>query len=711
MRRPLRRAAPLLALALLLVCGGACRKRAVERCGPNLLLITLDTTRADRLGCYGHAAAVTPSLDALARQGARAVDAYTSVPLTLPSHATMLTGLYPIAHGVRNNGTYRLAAGIPTLAESLQAAGYDTAAFVAAYPLLAKFGLGRGFARYDDALDASELVSDYDSEIPADRVRDKFLAWLPNAAAAGRPFFAWVHFYDPHLPYRPHREFAGQTGRGQAGLYDGEIAFMDRQIGAILAQLRQRGLLARTLVVAAGDHGEDLGEHQEYGHGVFCYQESLRVPLILCQPGALPAGRAIPGQLNLVDLMPTLLELLGLPAPAGLQGESFAPDLYADWPERPRSFYFESLFAKEDMDWAPLTGFLSWPDKFISLPVPELYDLAVDPGERANRLPRAGARARELDRRLREFLARNGREAAGSRTALSAEDRRRLQALGYVSAFGQGRTGLDPKEGILVNNRLRAILLQVERGEFVVAAGALAAVRGANPGLAMPLLANLDYRIARGRGRLQEARAILVNAAERFPASDMFPMLLAKFDLENGDAAGAERTARAMLARWPDLAQGHVLLARIAEERGDKGEAAASIERALASEPGNAALAIAGADLHIASGDPDRALALYDSLLQNAEVRRSPEILFKIAMFQSRYGEASRAEALMRQVLALRPGGKYHFNFALILHRDGKTAEALASMRTARARYAGELSAEQRAIAEKAIAAWQAEGS
>ncbi len=698
-----------LALAgiVLAMLAGACRRESVQRCGPNLLLITLDTTRADRLGCYGRAAAITPNLDALARQGARAAEAYTSVPLTLPSLATMFTGLYPIAHGVRNNGYYRLAASIPTLAESLRNAGYRTGAVVAAYPLMAKFGLARGFERYDDSLDARELVSDYDSEIPADRVRDKFLAWVRTLDAGDRPFFAWVHFYDPHLPYRPHREFADRLGRDESGLYDQEVAYMDRHVGAVLADLKSRGLLERTLVVAAGDHGEDLGEHQEHGHGIFCYQESLRVPLILNQAGVLPAACTLQGQLNLVDLMPTLLELLGLPAPAGMQGESFARRLFADAPPPPRSFYFESLFAKEDLNWAPLMGLLSGPDKYISLPVPELYDLASDPGERANRLPRAGIRARELDRQLRDFIARFGRDVAGSRSVLSADDRRRLQALGYVSAFGQANSGLDPKEGIHTKNRLGAILLQVEAGEFAAAAAALKAVRAERPQLEMPLLENLAYRAARGCGRRQEARAILQRAAERFPTSDMFPMLLAKFDLENGDAAGAARLARAMLARWPDLAQAHVLLARIAEEQGRPGEAAAAIERALAIEPDNAALKMAGADLHIAGGNHARALALYDSLLENADVRRSPDFLFKIALFQSQHGDAARSEALLREALALRPCGKYHFNLALVLFKGGKEAEALANMKIARERYAAELSAEQKAIAAKAIAAWQ----
>jgi arylsulfatase A-like enzyme len=703
-----RLAGTLLALLLGLGAGGCRRKATGGARGYNLLVITLDTTRADRIGAYGYARALTPNIDELCRQGARAADAYTSVPLTLPSHTTIFTGRYPIGHGVRNNGTYRLGPGLPTLAETLRGAGYRTYAVVAAYTLMAKFGLARGFDQYDDSLDARELVADFNSEIPADRVWAKFHGWLERAPAG--PFFAWVHFYDPHLPYYSHPEYRERLGSDESGRYDGEVAYMDRYVGAVLADLKERQLLDRTLVALAGDHGEDLGEHQEHGHGIFCYQESLRVPLILWQPRLIRGGRVIGQRLNLADLAPTLLELLGAAAPAGMQGESFAARLTRDLPETPRSFYLESLYGKEDMNWAPLTGFIDDHLKFISLPQPELYDLAADPGERVNLFLRRNAQARELDRKLRDFLGRYGQGApagTASSRGLSEEDRRHLQALGYISSFGSARAGLDPKQGVVVQNRLRDVLLQVENKRFAAAAAALAAVRRDNGGLEMPLLDDLDFQVARGLGREREARAILVRASARFPDSDMFPMRLAKFDLENGDAAAAEQTARALLARRPDFTQGYVLLARIAEEGGRKGEAAALLDRAVDGEPDNVLLKIACADLHIAVGDHSRALALYESLLDNVEVRRSADILFKIALFEAQHGDLGRAEELLRQTTVLAPSGKHFYNYALVLFKDNKIDAALASMRAARERFSDQLSAEQREMADRAIASWQ----
>ena len=694
---------------LLVLAAGGCRKKADHSArGFNLLLITLDTTRADRIGAYGYPRALTPNLDELCRQGVRAADAYTSVPLTLPSHATIFTGHYPVGHGVRNNGTYRLGPALPTLAETLRSAGYRTYAVVAAYTLMSKFGLGRGFDQYDDSLDSRELVADFNSEIPADRVWARFHGWLERSATA--PFFAWVHFYDPHFPYYSHLEFRDRLTPDESGRYDGEVAFMDRYVGAVLADVKNRQWLDRTLVVLAGDHGEDLGEHQEHGHGIFCYQESLRVPLILWQPRLLPGGRVIGQRLNLADLAPTLLELLGVAAPAGMQGESFAARLARDLPERSRSFYVESLHGKEDMNWAPLTGFIDDHLKFISLPQAELYDLAVDPGERDNLFLRRGSQARDLDRKLRGFLARYGHAgpaSPASTRALSDEDRRRLQALGYISSFGSAQSGLDPKRGVAIQNRLRGVLLQVEKKEYAAAAETLAAVRRENDGLRMPMLDDLDYQVARGLGRVKEARAILVRACTGFPDNDMFPMRLAKFDLERGDAAAAEQGARALLARRPDFTQAYVLLARVAEERGRKDEAAALLDRAVESEPDNVPLKIACSDLHIATGDYSRALALYDSLIDNVDVRRSPEILFKIALFQAQHGDLGRAEELLRQTTVLAPNGRHFYNYALVLFKNNKIAEALASMRAARERFAGQLSAEQRATADRAIASWQ----
>ena len=276
----------------------------------NVLLITMDTTRADRLGSSGYPAASTPNLDSLAGSGVSFADAYSPVPLTLPAHCTILSGLYPLAHKVRNNGNYSLPGQVTTLAEMLGRRGYQTSAFVSSFVLDSRFGLGRGFSVYDDDF-ASGGAKTYRSERNADAVLAAFSRWLAGRAQ-GR-FFSWVHFFDPHAPYDPPEPY---RQRFAGSLYDGEIAFMDHAIGGIMALLKEKGLLADTLVVVAGDHGEAFGEHGEFGHQVFCYGENLRVPLIFNAPGHLPKNLRLRQAACLTDILPTILDFLQARSPS-----------------------------------------------------------------------------------------------------------------------------------------------------------------------------------------------------------------------------------------------------------------------------------------------------------------------------------------------------------------------------------------------------------
>ncbi len=272
----------------------------------NLLVITLDTMRADRLGCYGDAAARTPVLDDLAAKGVLFENCYTPAPLTLPAHCSLFTGRWPIAHGVRNNSSYKLDDAETTLAEKLQAAGYDTAALIAAYVLKSKFGLAQGFDLYDDRLGFEEKAGNLDAQIPAERIYDKFKEWLERHG--DRPFFIWAHFYDPHKPYAPPAAYL-QACANDA--YRGEVAYVDHTIGRMLADLKERRLFERTLVVVVGDHGEAFGEHGEKGHGIFCYDESMKVPLIFANTALLKKPARVAQRVSLLDVMPTVLEMLG----------------------------------------------------------------------------------------------------------------------------------------------------------------------------------------------------------------------------------------------------------------------------------------------------------------------------------------------------------------------------------------------------------------
>ena len=403
----------------------------------NLLLLTLDTTRLDRLGCYGSPAGATPHLDALAARGARFEEAIAPVALTRPSHATLLTGLEPRQHGVWSNGPYRLEPGFTTIAERFSQRGFSTAAVVSSFVLGRSFGLDQGFARYDDAV---AEVPGVDPEKTADAAERSASAWIADDAL-GPPFFLWVHFYDPHHPYVAPEPYAG---RFRSDPYAGEVAFMDAAIGRLLDALAAKGLAAETLVVAVADHGEGLGEHQEPTHGYFLYDSTVRVPLILAGPG-VPPGLVVSGSVTLADLAPTLLEALGLEPDTGVAGRSF-------WSEVPRGrvgarpALLENPAIHRQFGWAELAGLRADGWKWIAAPTPELYDLTADPGETRNLARAEPARAARLGERLARMRA--GAAAADQARGLSPEQEERLAALGYVSSGTDDSdlgAGPDPK--------------------------------------------------------------------------------------------------------------------------------------------------------------------------------------------------------------------------------------------------------------------------
>ncbi|MBN2346610.1 MAG: tetratricopeptide repeat protein [Candidatus Aminicenantes bacterium] len=695
-------------LLLLLAAAGALLLLRPGRRGVpwNVLVITLDTTRADRLGAYGYAAARTPNLDRLAAEGILLENGYTSVPLTLPSHSVLFTGRYPIANNVRNNGSYFLPEGETTLAEVLRDRGYDTRAVIAAFVLLSKFGLNQGFAVYDDSLDTHEMIRNYRSEIPAAMVHDKFSAWLDPAEE--RPFFYWVHFYDPHTPYRPPPEFAKLYPAGPEGLYDGEIAYMDVWVGRVIEALRQRGLLERTLVVVAGDHGEAFGEHVEQGHGIFCYEESLRVPLFFHAPGLLGKPRRVEARVGLVDVMPTVLDLLDVEVPAAVQGRSFLSLLKGESEKEERPLYFESMYGPEEMNWAPLTGLLRETYKYVSLPDPELYDLSADRGEKANLFLRKNLVARDMDKRLARFVAGHSQRGHETRRALSEGDKEQLQALGYISAFSsQGATALDPKKGVLIDARLKKVSQRIAEKKIEEAEAELRQLLSENPGLKMPHVYNLQYKLYMSKGDARTALDFLRQAIDEFPDVETFrqTLALALFDMKMYDRA--EKRCNEMLDKNPRNTRARILLGEIREKQGRPAEAQEHYALALAIEPQNVSLRIKHAELLITLKKFAEAVAEYDRLLENEEAAAQSELLLKVALLNTRYGSMAAAEGMLARAVAIKPEGKFFFNYALVLAKNGKMDLALAQMETALGRHSEQLSAEQRQIAEKALAAWR----
>jgi len=710
--RRLRRTAGALAgagalLAVLAGCpdgGGAAAPADVAGllAGKNLLFVSIDTLRADRLGAYGAAGAGTPRLDALARDGVRFANVYAPVPLTLPSHATMFTGRHPFASGVRVNGIHRLAGDETTLAELFGRRGYATSATVSAYVVTRRFGLAQGFDAYEDSLGMDNLFR-YFSEVPADETRRRFGRWL-DGRPAGKPFFAWVHFYDPHAPYAPPAPFDRSHA---ADLYQGEIAFVDREVGRLLDDLAARGLADDTVVVVTSDHGEGFGEHGEEGHGLLAYDETLKVPLVVSAPRALPGGRVVEERVSLYDLFPTIVELFALGADASaLPGRSLAATL-AGGPAPPAGeVYFESLAGMTGKGWAPLTGVIAagGADKLISVPQPELYDLAADPGERRNLLDDRRRRFHELSARLEELTAGAGEPEAAARRELSDEDRRQLAALGYLSGPSlRTDAGIDPKRGIAIEAELRAARKAAEAGRPDEAAGLLAALRAAHPDVDMGELYEVEHLVARLRGDRPAARRALAAGVERFPDLESLRLRYATWLWEVGDPEAAEEQATILLTLHPDEPSAHSLLGLADEGRGRHREALAHYRDALTLEPTSVPLRARVAETLMRTGDAAAARALYDELLAEGALDESAEHLYKSAMLDVALGRLDHAESTFRRALAVEPGGVHYLSFAMVLLRQGKQAEAADYLRQSLAAEELPLDPTQRALADQAL--------
>ncbi|MGD1009471.1 MAG: sulfatase-like hydrolase/transferase [Candidatus Aminicenantales bacterium] len=393
---------------------------------PNLLLITIDTLRPDRLGCYGATRVETPAIDKLARAGVVFGRAFAHTPLTLPSHTNILLGTTPLQHGVHDNGNFKVPENLPDLAVYLKQNGYATGAFIGAFPLDARFGLNRGFDVYDESYGSGGGLDFKFVERKAEAVVGSALAWLDGRTG---PWFLWIHCFDPHQPYEPPAPF---SIRYKDDLYSGEVAYVDSALAKLFGFLEDSRQAGSTVVVFTGDHGQSLGEHGETTHGYFAYNSTLWVPLIVSGPGVKP-GRVDQDACH-IDIFPTVCDLLDLPKPAYLQGLSLLPAMRGkdQTALASRPIYFESLYAYYRRGWAPLRGFIKGPKKFIDLPLPEVFDLQADFGETRNLAGKDLSRERaELARLIK---AESGPDAA-PRPRLDAEAREKLQSLGYVGGF------------------------------------------------------------------------------------------------------------------------------------------------------------------------------------------------------------------------------------------------------------------------------------
>ncbi len=446
--------------------------------GDNVLLITLDTTRADHLPVYGYKGVKTPGLDRLAGKSFIFEDAIAQVPLTLPSHTTILTGQLPIGHGVRDNEGYLVDPKTPTLATVLKRDGYATAAFVSAFVLDSRWGLDRGFDSYFDDFNEFREVNRDEIQRKAEETEAQVERWLP--ANRDKRFFCWVHFYDPHEPYDPPEPYASSYA---ANRYDGEIAYMDQYVGKLLGKLEELGLTERTIVVVTGDHGEGLGEHDESTHAMFIYDSTLHVPLLIKLPGS--RQKRFPGIVRHIDLAPTVLDLLGIPKPDEMQGESLIPKINGT--ERTqRLAYSESQYAQLHYGWSPLRSLTTDKYQFIDSPKPELFDRQKDPRQIKNLIRDREAVAESLGEQLRGLAARfTGTHLEGPKK-MDAETEEKLRSLGYLGspvASTPESLKIDPKDKSRIVRDVNDAVKALSRREFQGALRLALPIAQSEPGI------------------------------------------------------------------------------------------------------------------------------------------------------------------------------------------------------------------------------------
>lgn len=648
----------ILALVPLLM---TCRA-AVER--PPVILISVDTLRSDRLPMYGYDRVATPALDALRQDGVLFRNAWSHSPLTLPSHASMLTGLLPAAHGVRDNTGFRLAENVPTVASLLSANGYATAAAVSAFVLRKATAVDRGFQLYDDELEKTRRETSLGHiQRPGDETVAAAQRWID--ANAQRPFFFFLHLYEPHSPYDPPEPYASRY----RDAYDGEIAHTDAIVGRFLEHLKQQGIYDRAMIVLVSDHGEGLGDHGEDEHGIFLYRETIAVPLVIKLPGGALAGETVSEATAIVDLVPTMLRQAGIALPPKLDG---VPLFGGGRPAKlaARSIYSETWYPRFHFGWSELHSLVEGSDHFIDAPRAELYDLASDPGEQKNV-------ATENRRRLaamRDAIAPLKQEASAP-SPVSDEEREKLEALGYLGSASTPGSGplADPKDKIGTFRELQTAFRLSREGRQEEALVAVDALLAKEPD--MVDLWDVRSKTLMRLGRTSEAIDSAKEALRRNPSATHVAADLANALLLAGRMEEARQHAELALRSDPTKARS--ILARVALAGGDLATAERESQAAIASGGEIDAALFTLATVKQRRGDHEGALATIERLKTRP---RGVEALRGDAL--ARLGRTSEAEAAFRKELAAFPDStEAARRLVLLLVAENRVDEATAVIR------------------------------
>jgi arylsulfatase A-like enzyme/tetratricopeptide (TPR) repeat protein len=632
-----------LAVAVLISCAGEESLPTGDR-RLNVLVITLDTIRADRLGAYGNPDIRTDFVDGLAKRGVLFDRCIAPTPLTLPSHTSLFTGTYPIFHGVRDNGNYVVPADLTTMAELFNESGYRTGGFVGAFVLSSRWGLDQGFETYTEPKGAYDpaLVSFAQIQRRGDEVVDDAISWLRKESE--KPWFAWVHLYDPHLPYDPPPAFAGEY---PGDPYLGEVAYADAELSRLHSFLKSSGLDSRTLIVFAGDHGEGLGDHGEHDHGLLLYQTTSRAPLIITHPNS-PSNVRRGEVVSLIDILPTVVEATGLSLPGDVQGQSLWPLIGGDGAFDERPVYAETHYPKLHFGWSPLTALQNRQFQLIQSSDPELYDLENDPRQEKNVFGTNTSVADKMTGELEELILQLGQGAMDATSAPDADTVAKLAALGYVAG------GVETTEGQAVDD-LPSPRSMLWLYNLLIAANNLVAA-GDEAGGERKLLELLEAndslvdgwvslgKLYRNQGRMAEALVAFREASARRPQDPFLVSRLANALISAQQPAEAEQHLLVAQAKHPDNPLIVFAMARVMESSGRFEEAEILFRKTLTLDPLSAPAHVRLAALALRRADPDTAAAQLEAAQQiDPQVAEAHLIKGQLLEGQNLVDEAARA--------------------------------------------------------------------
>jgi arylsulfatase A-like enzyme/Tfp pilus assembly protein PilF len=638
----------------------------------NVVLFTLDTTRADRIGAYGYSKARTPNLDILAEKGVKFKNAYCQAPLTLPSHCSILTGTYPIHHHVHSNGFSYLDEAHITLAEVLKSEGFQTAAFVSSFTVDSRFGIGQGFTVYDDrASTDEEIFKGFRSQRRAAEVYASFSRWIETKSADR--FFCWIHFFDPHMPYSPPSPFREDFADN---LYDGEIAYMDFYIGETIDTLRAKNLLANTLVVLAGDHGEAFGENGEKEHGLFLYESTMKVPLIFYAEDIFPAGKVVDADVRLIDIVPSILDVLESDIPDSVQGESLIPYIAGD-KDTDLPSYIETTYPTDFFGWSSLVGLIDGGWKYIRAPKPELYDLSEDSAEAQNLFEIKKDMARSMDEKLERVIEENLLEIDTASRELSQEELERLRSLGYIKAGGSENRSShalpDPKD----KREEYDLILRAKNKEYENdLEGAVEIYRQViekSPDAPWNYV-NLAVCYAKMQS-MDDCVQALEQGLERLPESIVLLSRLGLFNMQAHSYDKAIVAAEAALRVDSRCLEALLTLGWSWIMKGEWKKSSAFFERALDIEPENKSARMKYAYALAAQGKTQEALKIYDRLKR--EYPEDPDLFKDLGIVHNTLGNLNLALENYKRAAELKPYYENHLNYATALYRKGNIEEAI----------------------------------